>query len=154
MNQSPSLTQQMNLELLLNPPGEFIRVPGLLRRWELEQVVTSGAKYWIEDAGELSDKTQVFAVYRRELAQSPTDLEQGVPVGLSFEDERLNVRARLLPISSGDLSTALLVVGENPEDAAAVERIREYLTRSVAEAGHISDDRGTDTAVAQHGGIR
>src|SRR5678816_1671640 len=66
MNQTQTQIQTMDLELELDPLDDFVRVPGLLRRWELEQVVTSGAEYRIEEAGELSDKTQVFAVYRRE----------------------------------------------------------------------------------------
>jgi hypothetical protein len=130
MNQAPSLTQQMDLELLLEPPEEFIRVPGLLRRWEIEQVVTSGAEYRIEEAGELSDKTQVFAVYRREHARAPADRDVGVPVGLTFDDERLSVRARVLPISGDEPLIAVLVLGDGPEDAATIARVRDHLARA------------------------
>jgi hypothetical protein len=152
MDQAPSPTRQKNVQLLLEPLEEFIRVPGLLRRWELEQVVTSGAAYRIEEAGELSDKTQVFAVYRRELGRSPAD-RLGVPVGLSFDDERLNVRARLLPSSDGEPWTAVLVLGDTPEDTAALGRIREHLARPDVQAGHTSDHRRNATAVAQEGAI-
>ena len=46
-------------------PNEFIRLPGLFRRWELEQVVELGTDFHIEDAGTAADGTQLLAVYRR-----------------------------------------------------------------------------------------
>ena len=45
---------------------EFIRLPGLFRRWEIEQVVNPGADFHLEEAGDASDGTPLFAVYRRE----------------------------------------------------------------------------------------
>ena len=45
---------------------EFVRVPGLFRRWEIEQVLESGADYHLEEAGTASDGTKLFAVFRRE----------------------------------------------------------------------------------------
>ena len=128
MNQMQTPAQQMNLELALDALDDFTRVPGLLRRWEIEQVVTSGAEYRIEEAGELSDKTQVYAVYRREHAHAGADGEVGVPVGLTFDDERLTVRARLLPISGGEPVIAVLVLGDSVEDAATLARVRDHLT--------------------------
>jgi len=50
---------------------EYVRLPGLFRRWELEQVVGVGAEYHLEEAGS-SDGTPLFAVYRR-------DRSDGVP---------------------------------------------------------------------------
>ena len=49
-------------------PGDedFIRMPGLFRRWELNDVVEVGADFHLEDAGEAADGTQLIAVYRRE----------------------------------------------------------------------------------------
>ena len=49
-------------------PGDedFIRLPGLFRRWELNAVVELGADFNLEDAGEAADGTQLIAVYRRE----------------------------------------------------------------------------------------
>lgn len=44
----------------------FVRLPGLFRRWEIEQVVDPGADFHLEEAGEASDGTPLFAVYRRE----------------------------------------------------------------------------------------
>jgi hypothetical protein len=144
MNQMQTLTQQMNLELALDPLDDFVRVPGLLRRWEIEQVVTSGAEYRIEEAGELSDRTQVFAVYRREHSRAPADSEVGVPVGLTFDDERVTVRARLLPITGDEPVMAVLVLGDSPEDAATLARVRDHLARSGARSS--SGSNGTDTA--------
>ncbi len=45
---------------------DFVRLPGLFRRWEIEQVIDPGADFHLEEAGEASDGTPLFAVYRRE----------------------------------------------------------------------------------------
>lgn len=132
MNQMQTITQQMSLDIMLDPLDDFVRVPGLLRRWELEQVVTAGAEFRIEDAGELSDKTEVFAVYRREHTRAPADTDVGVPVSLTFDAEQVTVRARLLPISDGKPTMAVLVLGDQPEDAAALARVREHLAKARA----------------------
>ena len=49
-------------------PGDedFIRLPGLFRRWELNDVIELGADFHLEDAAEAADGTQLIAVYRRE----------------------------------------------------------------------------------------
>ncbi len=44
---------------------EFVRLPGLFRRWELEEVLEVGSDFHLEDAGETSDGTQLIAVYWR-----------------------------------------------------------------------------------------
>lgn len=44
---------------------EFVRLPGLFRRWELEQVLMPG-DFHLEEAGSASDGTPLFALYRRE----------------------------------------------------------------------------------------
>ncbi len=54
-------------------PEEFTRVPGLFRRWEIEQVLEAGADFHIEEAGDASDGTALFAVYRRE----PSEKKEG-----------------------------------------------------------------------------
>jgi hypothetical protein len=149
MNQTQTLTQQMDLELALDPLDDFVRVPGLLRRWELEQVVTSGAEYRIEEAGELSDKTQVFAVYRREHARARSDAHDGVPVGLTFDNQQVTVRARLLPINGGEPLMAILVLGDNPEDAATLARVRDHLARSGAAAALTRDGRDATTVAPE-----
>jgi hypothetical protein len=45
---------------------DFVRLPGLFRRWEIEQVVDPGADFHLEEAGDASDGTPLFAVYRRD----------------------------------------------------------------------------------------
>jgi hypothetical protein len=140
----------MNLELELDPPDDFVRVPGLLRRWEIEQVVTSGAEYHIEEAGELSDKTQVFAVYRREHARTRREAHDGVPVGLTFDNQQVTVRARLLPIDGGEPLMAVVVLGDHPEDAATLARVREHLARSGTPSSDAHDARHV-TPRAQEG---
>ena len=151
MNQTQTLKQQMDLEIELDPLDDFVRVPGLLRRWELEQVVTSDAEYRIEAAGELSDRTQVFAVYRREHTRERADSHDGVPVGLTFDNQQVTVRARLLPINGGEPLMAILVLGDNPEDAATLARVRQHLARSGAPTAGAVDARRTATTAAQEG---
>jgi hypothetical protein len=53
-------------------PGndELFRLPGLFRRWEFARVIEPGMDYHIEDAGDASDGTPLFAIYRREPNQS------------------------------------------------------------------------------------
>ena len=60
---------------ILNLPGDedFIRLPGLFRRWELNDVVDLGADFHLEDAGEAADGTQLIAVYRRERRSTPNN---------------------------------------------------------------------------------
>lgn len=55
-------------------PGDedFIRLPGVFRRWELNDVVELGADFHLEDAGEAADGTQLIAVYRRERRSTAT----------------------------------------------------------------------------------
>jgi hypothetical protein len=151
MHQTQTLTQQMDLEIELDPLDDFVRVPGLLRRWEIEQVVTSGAEYRIEEAGELADRTQVFAVYRREHTRVRGDSQDGVPVGLTFDNQQVTVRARLLPINGGEPLMAILVLGDSPEDAATLARVREHLARSGAAAPGAADAHRTAATAAQEG---
>lgn len=44
----------------------FVRIPGLLRRWEIEQLIEPGPDFHIEAAGEADDGTPLFAVYKQE----------------------------------------------------------------------------------------
>ena len=59
---------------ILNLPGDedFVRLPGLFRRWELNDVVEPGADFHLEDAGEAADGTQLIAIYRRERRSTPS----------------------------------------------------------------------------------
>lgn len=45
---------------------EFVRIPGLLRRWELERVLEPGKDYHLEKAGKAGDGSPLYAVFRRE----------------------------------------------------------------------------------------
>jgi len=46
-------------------PTEFLRIPGLFRRWEIEQVLEPGADFHLEEAGAAADGTPLYAVFRR-----------------------------------------------------------------------------------------
>jgi hypothetical protein len=59
MNQQDGPTPEIEAD-------EFVRLPGLFRRWEIEQVLEPGSDFHLEEAGEASDGTPLFAVYRRE----------------------------------------------------------------------------------------
>lgn len=52
---------------------DFVRLPGLFRRWELNDVIDLGADFHLEDAGEAADGTQLIAVYRRERTKSSSN---------------------------------------------------------------------------------
>ena len=118
----------IELDISPDPLEDFVLLPGLLRRWEIPQVVKPDSEFRIEEAGELADKTPLFAVYRRDPSPTP-DAELGVPVVLSFENGRLTVRARLLPIA-GEPLMAVVVLGDNPEDGSALAQVRDHLARS------------------------
>lgn len=44
----------------------FIRLPGLHRRWEIQELLEPGCILHVEEAGEDSDGTTLYAVYRLE----------------------------------------------------------------------------------------
>lgn len=46
-------------------PSEFLRIPGLFRRWEIEQILEPGADFHLEEAGAAADGTPLYAVFRR-----------------------------------------------------------------------------------------
>lgn len=45
---------------------EFIRLPGLFRRWEFEQVIEGSDEFHISAAGATEDGTELFMVFHRE----------------------------------------------------------------------------------------
>jgi hypothetical protein len=61
MNDEPKETPSVS-------PSDFLRVPGLFRRWEIEQILVPGADFHLEEAGAASDGTPLYAVYRRQPA--------------------------------------------------------------------------------------
>jgi len=50
---------------------EYLRLPGLFRRWEFEQVINDSGEFHIEAAGTTEDGTALFAVYHRERPLTP-----------------------------------------------------------------------------------
>jgi hypothetical protein len=50
---------------------DYLRLPGLFRRWEFEQVIDGGGEFHIEAAGATEDGTALFAVYHRERPLAP-----------------------------------------------------------------------------------
>ena len=53
-------------------PDAFERLPGLYRRWEVQQVLEARHDFHIEGAGTATDGTELFAVYRRRHNQEET----------------------------------------------------------------------------------
>jgi hypothetical protein len=51
---------------------DFLRIPGLFRRWEIEQVLDTDYDFRVEDAGPAADGTPLFAVYKRRSRPSAT----------------------------------------------------------------------------------
>ena len=49
---------------------DFVRPPGLFRRWELEDVLDVDTEFLLEDAGKAADGTQLLAVYSRPAPKS------------------------------------------------------------------------------------
>jgi len=45
---------------------DFVRLPGLFRRWEFEQVIEGSDEFHISAAGATEDGTELFMVYHRE----------------------------------------------------------------------------------------
>jgi len=118
----------IELDTSPDPLEGFVLLPGLLRRWEIPQVVKPDSEFRIEEAGEMADRTPLFAVYRRDRSER-SDTEFDVPVALSFEHEPLTVRGRLLPIT-GEPLMAVVVLGDNPDDRTALARVRDHLART------------------------
>ncbi|MBU8901088.1 hypothetical protein KRR26_36480 [Corallococcus sp. M34] len=46
--------------------NDYVRLPGLFRRWEFQDVVDAEADFNIEAAGLAEDGTELFSVYRRQ----------------------------------------------------------------------------------------
>ena len=44
----------------------FVRIPGLFRRWEVEDLLAAGGDLQIEPGGTTDDGTPVYVVFRRE----------------------------------------------------------------------------------------
>lgn len=51
---------------------EWIRLPGLFRRWELADVIDTGEDFYFERTGTCDDGLPLFAVYHRDHQASGT----------------------------------------------------------------------------------
>ena len=135
MNPSQTSHQDVNVRASSGPPPDpaegFVRLPGLLRRWELEQVVHPFADYQIEPAGKTADGTEVFAVYHRGHT-SEDDSDVSVPVTVTFENGPGPVRARFVPLDDGEPHMGILIVSHDPDDAHLQGRVRDLLARMPA----------------------
>ena len=60
------MTESAHSRVLDVDSDEYVRIPGLLRRWEIERVLEPESDLHVESAGEAADGTPLFAVYRRE----------------------------------------------------------------------------------------
>ena len=49
----------------------FLRLPGLFRRWEFEQVIEGSDEFHISAAGTTEDGTELFIIYCRERPLAP-----------------------------------------------------------------------------------
>jgi hypothetical protein len=118
----------VDLDPAPDPFEGFVRIPGFLQRWEIPQVVKADAEFRIEEAGTMMDGTPLFVAHRRD-PQPVGAVDVGVPVAVTFESGQ-TLGARMLPIGGGDPLMAVLVLGDNPDDASALSRVREHLARS------------------------
>jgi hypothetical protein len=118
-------------DLALN---DFVRIPGVLFRWEIAQILKDSAESVIEHAGKLDD-VDVYRVYQRQQPSSHGSEEEiGLAVGLTFEGESTPISARLLPLSDEEPLMAVLSLARSPAETAVLGRIRSYLARSQAPA--------------------
>ena len=60
-----------NLGMHDSSDNQFLRLPGLYRRWELNQVIEPGEDYRIEGAGTAADGTPLYSIYATESGQTP-----------------------------------------------------------------------------------
>jgi hypothetical protein len=56
---------------------DFLRLPGLFRRWELEQVIEGSDEFHISAAGTTEDGTDLFTVYCKERPLVPPPASGG-----------------------------------------------------------------------------
>ena len=56
---------------------DFVRLPGLFRRWEFEQVIEGSDEFHISAAGATEDGTELFMVYHRGRPLVPPPIGDG-----------------------------------------------------------------------------
>ena len=83
-----------NSEMLLET---LKRIPGLFRRWELNEVLEPQGRYRIEDAGTHADGTPLLAVYTSDRVGETTDVDNVTHDAPSSDDPRSIIPDGLLP---------------------------------------------------------
>lgn len=73
------------------------RIPGLFRRWELNEVLEPQGRYRIEDAGTHADGTPLLAVYTSDRVGETTDVDNVTYDAPSSDDPRSIIPDGLLP---------------------------------------------------------
>jgi len=108
----------------VDPLPGFARMPGVLCRSEISQVIRPGAEFYLESAGELKG-VEVFHVFHR--SRSSEDI--GIPATVVLDDGTMPLRARLLPISTADRDPfmAILTVERGGD---TLGRVRDHLARA------------------------
>jgi hypothetical protein len=119
--------------------ADFVRVPGVLFRWEIAQVLQHATEYFIERAGRLDD-VDVYRVYKRqpEPKTQVVDEHVGLEVSLMFPGEPTPIPARLLPIDIGEPLIVVVAVEKSQAESAVLARVRSLLTRPQAPAANTS----------------
>jgi len=46
-------------------PTEYHRIPGLYRRWELEQIIEPNFEYYVEEHGRDEAGVDLYSIYKR-----------------------------------------------------------------------------------------
>jgi hypothetical protein len=62
-----------NLQMQESSESQFLRLPGLFRRWELSQIIEPGEDFRIEDAGSAADGTPLYSIYATDTAHAPVN---------------------------------------------------------------------------------
>lgn len=106
-------------------PGDedFIRLPGLFRRWELNDIIELGADFHFEAAGETADVTQLIAVYRRERRSTRNTMTNSMGQQPEEMTKKHNQGGSLWLKLAGDGDKAVVVfLGEpHPREVAFVD---------------------------------
>lgn len=110
--------------LSVDPLPGFARMPGVLCRSEISQVIRPGAEFYLESAGDLKG-VEVFHVFQR--SRSNEDI--GIRATVVLDDGAMPLRARLLPISTGDPFMAILTMDREGD---VLGRVRDHLVRAGA----------------------
>ena len=93
-NPSRKVSLMNNSEMSLE---NLKRIPGLFRRWELNEVLEPQGRYRIEDAGTHADGTPLLAVYTSDRVGETNDVDDVTHDAPSSDDPRSIIPNGLLP---------------------------------------------------------